>query len=199
MRREIRTIIDSAGMDEQRETVRDGSDDTADLPRTKDLTLDQARRLYGDEENRRSTVEGKIGTIITVDALIISIGGIFSERGLFVLVSMGLALLSVGIGLWALRTRDYNRPGKAIDDFLQYEDMPVEVQRKQILFDYILAIDGNEVADDPEERQVGNAKKNNRKYRLFDVCILLTGLSLTLILVGPAWEFIELMEAMYGG
>lgn len=169
-----------------------------ELPKTKELTLSLARLRYHDEENRRTAVEGKIGTIITVDALIISIGGIFTERGFFVLLSMGLALLSVFIGLWALRTRDYNRPGKEIDDFVQYEDIAEEVQRKRMLFDYIVALDGNEDAEDPEERRVGNKKKNDRKYFLFDVCVLLTGLALAFILVTPAIEFVNIVQAWWG-
>jgi len=101
----------------------------------RDITLEEARRRYNDEETRRSGVESKIGTIITVDALIISIVGIFSDVGLYAILSMVAALFSVGLGLWTLRTRDYNRPGKPIDDFLQYGDMTKAAQRKQLLFD----------------------------------------------------------------
>lgn len=185
-------------MGEQEESVTEDEDEAGELPKTKELTLALAQLRYHDEENRRTAVEGKIGTIITVDALIISIGGIFSERGFFVLLSMGLALLSVFIGLWALRTRDYNRPGKDIDDFVQYEDMEEEVQRKMMLFDYIVALDGNEDAEDPEDQRVGNKKKNDRKYLLFDVCVALTALALALILVMPALEFIDIVETWYG-
>ena len=159
-------------------------------PLTKELTLEQARLRYQDEENRRSAVEGKVGTIITVDALIISIGGLFTELEPFILLSMGLALISVGIGLWTLRTRDYNHPGKPIDDFLQYEDLSVGDQRKQLLFDYIVAIDGNENAANLEDRKIGNKKKNDRKYLYFDICVVLTSLALALILLSVVIEFL---------
>jgi len=151
----------------------------------RDITLEEARRRYDDEEIRRSGVESKIGTIITVDALIISIVGIFSDVDLYAILSMVAALLSVGLGLWTLRTRDYNRPGKPIDDFLQYEDMTEAAQRKQLLFDYIVALDGNENAEHPEDREVGNRKRNDTKYTYFDICVLLTGVSLALILAKP--------------
>lgn len=103
----------------------ENGDDDSDASSTdaiRDLTLEEARRRYDDEESRRYGVERKIGTIITVNALIISIVGIFSSLGIFALC-MVAALCSVAIGLWTLRTRDYNRPGKSIDDFLQYSDM----------------------------------------------------------------------------
>jgi len=148
----------------------------------RDITLEEARRRYDDEEIRRSGVESKIGTIITVDALIISIVGIFSDVGLYAILSMAAALLSVGLGLWTLRTRDYNRPGKPIDDFLQYGDMTEAAQRKQLLFDYIVALDGNENAENSEDREVGNRKRNDTKYTYFDICVLLTSVSLALIL-----------------
>ena len=177
------------------QTQEQEKDDTDLLP-TKELTVEQARLRYQDEETRRAAVEGKIGTIITVDALIISIGGIFTDRDIFILAAMVLGLISVGIGLWALRARDYNRPGKAIDDFLQYEDIPVEQQRKDILFDYIVTLDGNEDAEDPEERKIGNKKKNDRKYLYFDICVLLTGVALALILVQPTIELLQFIGVL---
>jgi len=168
-------------------------DDDASEP-IRDLTLEEARRRYDDEESRRYGVESKIGTIITVDALIISIVGIFSSLGPFAILSMATALCSVGIGLWTLRTRDYNRPGKPIDDFLQYGDMTESAQRKQLLFDYIVALDGNENAENPENREVGNRKRNDKKYTYFDICVLLTGISLALILAKPVVGYLATLN-----
>jgi hypothetical protein len=175
----------------------ENGDDDSDASSTdaiRDLTLEEARRRYDDEESRRYGVESKIGTIITVDALIISIVGIFSSLGIFAILSMVTALCSVAIGLWTLRTRDYNRPGKSIDDFLQYGDMTEAAQRKQLLFDYIVALDGNEDAEDPADRKVGNRKRNDRKYTYFDVCVLLTGVSLTLILTKPVVKYVATLN-----
>jgi hypothetical protein len=173
----------------------DGDDsDASSTDAIRDLTLEEARRRYNDEESRRYGVESKIGTIITVDALIISIVGIFSSLGTFAILSMVTALCSVGIGLWTLRTRDYTRPGKPIDDFLQYGDMTEAAQRKQLLFDYIVALDGNEDAENPADREVGNRKRNDRKYTYFDVCVLLTGVSLALILAKPVVEHLATLN-----
>lgn len=175
----------------------DTDDDDADSSSSdtiRDITLEEARRRYDDEEARRYGVEGKIGTIITVDALIISIVGILSTIGLYAILSMGAALLSVALGLWALRTRDYNRPGKPIDNFLQYGDMTAVAQRKQLLFDYIVALDGNENAENPEDREVGNRKRNDTKYTYFDVCVLLTGVSLALILAKPVAKYLATLN-----
>jgi hypothetical protein len=107
---------------------------------------------------------------------------------------MVAALLSVALGLWTLRTRDYNRPGKPIDDFLQYRDMTPAAQRKQLLFDYIVSLDGNENAENPEDREVGNRKRNDTKYTYFDGCVLLTGISLALILAKPVIESLSTLN-----
>jgi len=74
---------------------------------TLELTLEEARRRYDDEKARRSAVESKIGTVVTIDALIIAVVGVFSDIGWVLGVAIVLALLSAGIGLWALRTRNY--------------------------------------------------------------------------------------------
>jgi hypothetical protein len=180
-------------MADQDNTDDDEADDSSS-DAIRDITLEEARRRYDDEEARRYGVEGKIGTIITVDALIISIVGIFSDVGPYAILSMVAALLSVGLGLWTLRTRDYNRPGKPIDDFLQYGDMTAAAQRKQVLFDYIVALDGNETAENPEVREVGNKKRNDTKYTYFDICVLLTGVSLALILAKPVTGYLATLN-----
>lgn len=171
----------------------DGSSESS-TDAIRDLTLEQARRRYDDEESRRYGVESKIGTIITVDALIISIVGIFSSLGIFAILSMTTALCSVALGLWTLRTRDYNRPGKPIDDFLQYSEMTEAAQRKQLLLNYIVALDGNEDAENPANQVVGNRTRNDRKYTHFDVCVLLTGISLALILAKPAVGYLSMLN-----
>jgi hypothetical protein len=147
------------------------------------LTIEEARRRYDNEEARRTSVESKIGTIITIDALIISLVSVFPSEQILTTVGIILALFSVILGLWASRKREYNRPGKSLGDFLQYRDMPIEKQRKQILFDYIVAVEGNEEADSEAEKVTGNRNKNDKKYWHFHICSLLTGGSLLLLLI----------------
>lgn len=161
--------------------------------RVSEVTLEEARQRYEDEERRRSAVESKIGTIITVDALIVSIVGVFSSGfgdsvSYYELVGVALAIISVAIGLWTMRTKDYNRPGKDIDDFLQYGELDDGEQRHELLLSYIVAIDGNEDATNTQNRIIGNRKRNDQKYTHYDICGVLTGLSLLAVIAQPAME-----------
>lgn len=139
---------------------------------TRELTLEEARRRYDDEERRRESVESKIGTVVTIDAFIISLTGIFyqqmnlSPQSLMFVVLPGM--ISAAIGLWVLRTRSYGRPGKKIEDFHEYAGMVYEDQVEKQLLDY-------------EVTTSNNRRLNNKKYQNFDICVLLTGLSLLFI------------------
>jgi nitrogen fixation-related uncharacterized protein len=142
---------------------------------TLELTLEEARRQYDDEERRRAAVENKIGIVVTVDALLISFGALFSQDlHLFLLVLvMAPALASAGIGLYAIRSRDYERPGKDIWDFHDYSAFDDEDnQREQLLLDY-------------ETTTGGNKEKNDPKFSYFNWCITLTFISLVLVLATP--------------
>ena len=146
-----------------------------DFP-TRELTLEEARRRYDDEERRRVNVESKIGTVVTIDALVISLTGIFRQQmGLsltFLFLVVLPALASAAIGLWVLRTRSYGRPGKKIEDFHEYSGMKYEQQIEKHLLDYEVATSDNR-------------NLTNNKYNNFDICVLLTSLSLILILTVP--------------
>jgi hypothetical protein len=143
---------------------------------TRELTLEEARRRYDDEERRRANVESKIGTVVTIDALIVSLTGIFrqqmnlSQQSLILVVLP--AMISAAVGLWVLRTRDYGRPGKKIEDFHEYAGMTHEQQVEKQLLDYEVATSNNR-------------RLTDRKYGNFDLCVLLTALSLILLLTIP--------------
>jgi len=153
--------------------------DPSEFP-TLDLTLEEARRQYDDEETRRDTVENKIGIVVTVDALLISFGALFNQ-GLHPLALVAIllpALVSAGLGLHAIRSRDYERPGKNIWDFYDYSEYDnADAQREQLLLDYV--------------RTTGkNKEKNDPKFGVFNNCIKLTFASLVLLLITPvASEF----------
>jgi len=153
---------------------------------TRELTLEEARRRYDDEEQRRTSVESKTGTVVTIDALIISLTGIFRQQMNLTQQSLVLvvlpAMVSAAIGLWVLRTRDYGRPGKKIEDFHEYAEMTHEKQVEKQLLDYEVATSNNRWLTD-------------RKYANFDLCILLTALSLILILTIP---FVNEILALVG-
>jgi len=87
-------------------------------------------------------------------------------------------LVSAGLGLHAIRSRDYERPGKNIWDFYDYSEYDrSDAQREQLLLDYV--------------RTTGkNKEKNDPKFGVFNTCIKLTFVSLVLLLVTPVvYEF----------
>lgn len=151
---------------------------------TLELTLEEARRQYDDEEARRDTVENKIGIVVTVDALLISFGALFNQ-GLHPLVLVAVlipALVSAGLGLHAIRSRDYERPGKNIWDFYDYSEYDdIGAQREQLLLDYV--------------RTTGmNKEKNDPKFGVFNTCIKLTFTSLVLLLAMPVANYFGVFD-----
>ena len=152
-----------------------------------ELTLKEARRQYDDEEIRRDTVENKIGIVVTVDALLISFGALFNQGlpSLLLVVILIPALVSAGLGLHAIRSRNYERPGKNIWDFYDYSEYDdVGAQREQLLLDYVSATSGNK-------------KKNDPKFGIFNICIKLTFTSLALLLVIPVVDEFDLLSTLY--
>jgi len=160
--------------------------DPSEFP-TLELTLEEARRQYDDEETRRDTVENKIGIVVTVDALLISFGALFNQGLHSILLAVILlpALVSAGLGLHAIRSRDYERPGKNIWDFYDYSEYDgVDSQREQLLLDYVRATGENK-------------KKNDPKFGTFNNCIKLTFASLVLLLVTPVVVELGILDALY--
>lgn len=153
---------------------------------TLELTLEEARRQYDDEETRRDTVENKIGIVVTVDALLISFGALFNQgiNPIILVIVLVPALVSAGLGLHAIRSRDYERPGKDIWNFYDYSDYDnAGDQREQLLLDYV--------------RTTGkNKEKNDPKFGVFNTCIKLTFVSLLLLLATPIASEFGLLEAI---
>jgi nitrogen fixation-related uncharacterized protein len=148
--------------------------DPKDFP-TLELTLEEARRQYDDEERRRAAVENKIGIVVTVDALLISFSALFGQdlHSLLLVVVLVPALASAGLGLYAIRSRVYDRPGKPIRDFHDYSAFDDDNgQREQLLLDY-------------EATTGENKKKNDPKFTYFNWCIALTFISLFFVLMTP--------------
>ncbi|WP_137284198.1 hypothetical protein [Halorussus salinisoli] len=140
---------------------------------TLDLTLEEARRRYENEEQRRDAVESKIGTVVTVDALIISFGGLFSDlNSLLVLAVLLPAILSAGIGLFGIRSQKYGKPGLDIEDFHEYSKMGETEQKEHFLLAYEVATGDNE-------------DLNSTKFKVFNYCVGYTFLSLVLVLLSP--------------
>jgi len=147
------------------------------------LALDEARLRYQEETERRNSVESKIGTILTVDAIIVSVVGLFQNLSWLLVLAMAAALFSVLLGIYGLRVQDYLTPGKDIEDYLQYIDDPPEPARRELLKSYMTSITGNEETDDPELYKKGNRTKNNEKYSLLTWSQYLTAVSLAMVLL----------------
>ncbi|WP_152424801.1 hypothetical protein [Natronococcus jeotgali] len=159
------------------------SDEDVDLSQ---LTLEEARLRFQEESERRNSVESKIGTILTVDAIIVSVIGLFQNLTLALISAMAVALASVGIGIHGLKVQDYQKPGKDIDDYLQYIDDPPQPIRRNLTMAYMTAISGNEDAVNPEKFFKGNRTKNDEKYRNLFICQVLTVVALGLVLLHSA-------------
>ena len=169
-------MTDDEGSDEE-----DGSSDV-DLSQ---LALEEIRLRYQEESDRRTSVESKIGTVLTVDAIIVSVVSIFSSLNIMHYAAMAVALISVVNGISALWVRDYHRPGLDEEDYLQYIDNPPEPVRRELVKSYLTVITGNEETDEPEMFFKGNRTRNDEKLAKLDQCLKLTAVSLTLILLHP--------------
>jgi len=152
------------------------------------ISLAEIRLRYQEEETRRTATESKIGIVLTVNAIIISVISVFSNLNAFHYVAMGLALLSVGIGILALWVRDYHQPGKETGDYLQYIDDPPANLQRELVKSYITVITGNEETDDPEKYFKGNETLNDEKIGKLDWCLKLTIGSLVFILLAAIWS-----------
>lgn len=174
-------------LSDQDQSVNRNIIDPTNFP-TLELTLEEVRRRYDDEEARRDTVENKISIVVTVDALLISFGTLFNQgyRPLALGAILIPALVSAGLGLYAIRSRDYERPGKEIWDFYDYSEFnDVDAQREQLLLDYV--------------KTTGvNKEKNKYKFKSLDLCTLLTFISITLLLITPLMDFFIVFELIWG-
>ena len=81
-----------------------------------DLVLEEARRLFDWEEDRRKTIENKPRILIGINALIISITAGFSLSGTLINFVLLSSLLSAVIGVLPLLNWKYQRP-------VDYEDI----------------------------------------------------------------------------
>jgi len=113
---------------------------------------------------------------------------LFSDFGLVLYAAMVFALLSVLIGMNGLWVRDYNIPGKEIEDFLQHTYESPEKLRHTLVISYIDALTENENID--ADRPLGNKSKNDQKLECLRASLKLTSVGLLLILLHPLIEIL---------
>lgn len=162
-----------------------------------DISLAETRLRYQEEEDRRKAAEAKIGIVLTVNAIIISVISIFSDLNVLHYLAMVFALASVIIGISALWVRDYHQPGKETEDHLQYIDDPPENLKRELVKSYITVITGNEEADDPEKYFKGNETLNDEKIAKLDWSLKLTIGSLLCILLATGLSTIDGSETAH--
>lgn len=150
------------------------------------LAIDEIRLRYQEEADRRTAIESKIGTVLTVDAIIISAISVFSDLNIVHFIAMSVALLSVLNGILSLRSRDYHRPGLEIENYLKYiYEKEQKSSQSEIVKSYITAIIGNEEATNPDKFFEGNKTKNDQKVKAFERSLLITFISITIFIINP--------------
>lgn len=142
------------------------------------LTLEEIRQNYLTEQDRKSNIEVRIGAIVGIDALLVSLVGVFGEMHWLVRTSiLILALAAGGFGLAAFNSREYRKPGPEPDDVFGYARKDNAEALRSYIQNYRRAINHN------------NAKNNERMDTL-DLCFQLTAAAFIVLLLSPVIEAI---------
>jgi len=147
-------------------------EDESEFP-SLDVALKEVRESYDIEQSRKSNIEVKIGGIVAVNALLISMITVVNtmEFPTSVIVSLP-ALVSTGLGLLALRSREYAKPGPEPDDIFGYARLDKSNSQKDFIQNYRQAIKQN-------------YQKNNERMRTLTICFWLTGTAFLLVVSVP--------------
>lgn len=156
-----------------------------------DIALDEARRKYNEEEQRRTSIESKSSIVIGINALIASLVTAVTDDVMLILILLAVPItMSTVFGLKILQIQEYNRPGKETKDFYQYSTKERAEVHDELLISYI-----NAIAGDPDRDIAGNKEKNDYKIKLFQKSYSLTVTSVILIISVPVFEFlIEIVQ-----
>lgn len=151
-------------------------DDDVDLTDFSGLeeALTEARRRFDNEEDRRDNIERKIGIVVTVDALLVSLGGLFLENTeeLLSAITLTPALLSALVGLVVIRPKNYKNPLRNPSEYYSYASFEEEELHDKFLLSYMYAIEYN-------------GKLNRLKVSFLNLCNVLTFATLLLIITNP--------------
>jgi len=151
-----------------------------------DLAFQIAQNRYRDEEERRNTVESKLGTVATIDALVIAIAGLYSESGiLFISAGTVLSAVSALIALYRIWPREYDRPAGETGNLYDVAKDDTANRKERLLLGYV---------DSAEE----NESTNQRKYTYLKVCATLTIVALVLVGVSPVANGVHRLFGIVG-
>jgi hypothetical protein len=140
------------------------------------LALEEIRQNYLTEQDRKSNIEVRIGAIVGIDALLVSLVGVFGQMHWLTRASILIpALVAGGYGLAAFSSREYRKPGPEADEIFGYARKEEGEATKAFIQNYRRAINHN------------NARNNERMDTL-DRCFKLTALSFIFILLSPALD-----------
>lgn len=150
-------------------------EDESEFP-SLDVALEEIRESYDVEQSRKSNIEVKIGGVIAVNALLISVITAVDTVGFPTTVIVSLpALVSTGLGLLALRSREYAKPGPEPDEIFGYARREKPNSRKDFIQNYRQAIKQNH-------------RRNNERMGTLTRCFWLTGATFVLIVGAPLIE-----------
>lgn len=150
-------------------------EDASEFP-SLDVALEEIRESYDVEQSRKSNIEVKIGGVVAVNALLISVITAVDTVAFPTAVIVSLpALVSTGLGLLALRSREYAKPGPEPDDIFAYARRDKPNSRKDFIQNYRQAIKKNH-------------RRNNERMGTLTTCFWLTGASFVLVVGAPLIE-----------
>lgn len=140
------------------------------------IAIKEYRNQLNLSEQRRRSVEAKIAAVLTVDTLIITVGGSLETPGVVVRMFQILALTSIGFGLFALASRKYSVPVERPDNLLVYKrEMSPDEFLETLNLSYYVSL-----------RQ--NRRVNNLRYRLYNVATILTSISLLAFFINTVYD-----------
>jgi len=141
-----------------------------------DVALGEVRESYDIEQSRKSNIEVKIGGVVAVNALLISVITAVDTVGIPTAVIISLpAIVSTGLGLLALRSREYAKPGPEPDEIFGYARRDKPNSQKDFIQNYRQAIKQNHL-------------RNNERMGTLTTCFWLTGASFVLVVGAPLIE-----------
>ena len=150
-------------------------EDESEFP-SLDVALEEVRESYDVEQSRKSNIEVKIGGVVAVNALLISVITAVDSVGFLTAVIVSLpALVSTGLGLLALRSREYAKPGPEPDDIFGYARQDKPNSQKDFIQNYRQAIKQNH-------------QRNNERMGTLTTCFWLTGATFVLVVGAPLIE-----------
>lgn len=141
-----------------------------------DLSLEEGRRRYDEEERRRENIETKIRLVLTANTIFISAGILILDESQ-ALAAVFPSIVSTIIGLGIIFPKSYNSPiGEG--RLYHYARMEPDVFHDEALLAYLVSINRNRVV-------------NNLKMEFLKVTIYLSSSTLGLIFLSY-WVDLEI-------